>query len=111
MTDVAALLALLVVLALVLAFASKRPIDWIREELRLMRADTWQGEYLVNPALVDVERAALMAAKGRALGKRMKRQGRSLISKTPKPYVPVLTKQVDPVPPLADKVVPIRRVA
>lgn len=117
MTDFIALALFLVTLALLLAFAAGGIVPWIRNEIALMRADTWQGDRLINPALGSFAdpRVALVDMKRKQLGKRMKKQGRSLISKrNAKNYVPELTKPADPPapPPKADKVVtPLRRVA
>jgi hypothetical protein len=113
MTDFLALAALLLVLGLVLAKASGAIVPWVRNEIALMRAETWQGEHLINPRLGSLadERVARVDMKRKRLGKRMKKQGRSLLAK--KEYTPVLTKKAEDTttPPRADKVVPIRRSA
>lgn len=112
--DILATVLFLAVLAAVLAVWSPLPfVAWMRREIQLMRAETFQGDYIVNPALGT--RAdpvvARMDMKRKRLGKRMKKQRRSLLAD--KPYTPVLTKKADePAPPRADKVViPLRRSA
>jgi hypothetical protein len=111
--DFLALAVFLIVLAIVLGKTAGGIVPWIRNEIALMRAQTWQGPYLVNPALGSSTSpgVARMEKKRKALGKRMKKQGRSLLAK--KVYTPVLTKKADDAspPPRADKVVPIRRSA
>jgi hypothetical protein len=85
---------------------------WLRAEWRAGSEETfYRSDYLVNPRLGSVvdPRVAKMMLKQRALGKRMRRKGKTLFSAS-KSYVPVLTKQVPlPDPPKAAEVYPIRR--
>lgn len=109
MNDLFALAVFFAALALVIALSSGDLIAWAREEWRLLRLHTWAPD-AAQPCTLRDERVALMVLKQRALGKRMRRQGRSLLAD--KPYTPVLTKPAeDPAPPKADKVVPFRRAA
>lgn len=80
---------------------------WLREEIRLARAPDWSdGAY--RPGTIDDPDVAYMAVRQRAMAKRMRRQGRSLLG--PKsaraPWVPgphVLNAEPSP-----DNVVPLR---
>jgi hypothetical protein len=83
--DLLALLALLVVVFVVAGWMSTDFVAYVREEWRLIRAETWR-DHIVNPDLVDKDRAALTWTKQRALAKRMRRQGRALL--TGKPFTP-----------------------
>jgi len=83
---------------------------WLREEWRLMRAETWaDGEYEGEPGTVTDPDVRAMVARQRAFGERLRWQGKSLLSG--KEYRPVLTKPADPPPPppMANRVFPIRR--
>lgn len=107
MTDLLALLALLAIVAAFFAVWSGNPIAWLMREIRLARADTWQGPHLVNPDLgtADDPRVAAMVARQKHLGERMKRQGRLIYQRDD--YVPVLTKPAAAPPKFAAKVIPI----
>lgn len=108
MNDMVALLAVLAALALVIGLSSGDLVAWVREEWRLLRMRTWAPEVDAPPCTLRDPKVALMVLKQRALGKRMRKQGRSLLAS--KPYTPALTKPAEePTPPKADKVVPFRR--
>lgn len=106
------ILALLIVLALVILLAARQAgglLLWMREEWRAAYVESFAPERLVNPRLGSVahdDRVALMAVKQRALGKRMRRDGRSLLAG--KAYRPALTKAEPPAKP-APNVVTLRR--
>jgi hypothetical protein len=102
MNDAIALVLLLIVLAvLIVAARGGDFLAWLRDEVRLARADNWATGTLDDP------RVARMFVKQRALARRMRRQGRTLLAG--KEYVPVLTKPTEPPAPRADKVVTLRR--
>lgn len=107
MIDFLALLFIWLVVLLVVLLSAGDIVGWAREEWRRLRAETWAPDNA--PCTVQDPRVALMTLKQRALGKRMRRDGRSLLAS--KPYVPVLTKPAasEATPPKSDKVVPIRR--
>lgn len=112
MNDILALCAFLAALVIVIGLCWPGGFfAWVRNEIALARADQWSGDYLVNPALGSMAdpNVARMDMKRKRLGKRMKKQGRSLLTK--KAYTPVLTKKTDDTTPAprADKIVPIRR--
>lgn len=78
---------------------------WIREEVRLLRAESWgDGVYAGTAADPAVQR---MAKRQAELADRMRNEGRHLLAG--RHYVPVLTKPTEARPPMADKVVPIRK--
>lgn len=115
MTDFLALGALLAFLAFVFSRAAGGFIAWLREEWRLLRMDSWAtSDYVVNPSLgtrADPRVARVDLAR-RALGRRMRKQGRGLLGPRAKPYTPELRPPApDPTPPKAGKVVPVRRSA
>lgn len=100
--DAIALVLLLIVLAFIIVAARGGDIaEWVREETRLARARTWEPGTLSDP------KVARMFIKQRAMARRMRRQGRTLLAG--KEYVPVLTKPTEPPAPRADKVVTLRR--
>jgi hypothetical protein len=102
MNDAIALVLLLIVLAIVIVIARGGDIiDWLRDEAHLARARTWEPGTLSDP------KVARMFVKQRAMARRMRRQGRTLLAG--KDYVPVLTKPTEPPAPRADKVVTLRR--
>lgn len=111
MYDLILLFLLLVAVAVAAAAMSDSPVEWAREEWRRIRADTWApSEPAENTAgSVADPRVARMDLRMRALGKRMRREGRTLHSPQ-KRYVPVLTKPAPAErPPKADRVVtPLR---
>jgi len=82
---------------------------WLRNEWRLIRLDTWAEEpRSTSPAgSVADPRVARMDLRQRAYGKRLRREGRSLLSG--KEYTPALTKEQPAPPPKSGKVVPIRK--
>ena len=93
--DFLALVALLAVFAVALALASRRPLDWIREEWRLMWAETWaRAPERVAGGSIDEPRVKAMDTRMRAYAKRLRREGRSLTAG--KRYIPALTKPADP---------------
>jgi hypothetical protein len=109
--DLLALLALLIVLVCFVAPAAGGLVAWARGEWQLIRANTWQGDHLVNPALGSAREDIAVAhteAMQYELGQRLRRQRRTLLDE--KKYVPALTKPApaEP-PPKADKVAPIRK--
>ena len=106
MSDYHALILIWLVLAIVLALCAGNLTAWAREEWRRLRAESWAPDEF-QPCSVSDPRVARMDLKRRALGKRMRRQGRTLLGG--KGYVPVLTKPAEAPPPKANKVVPIRR--
>ncbi len=107
MTDLLALLVLLAIVAAFFAIWSGNPVAWLLREIRLARAETWQGEHLVNPELGNANdpRVAAMVARQKHLGERMRRQGRHIYERVD--YVPELSKPVAPPPKYAAKVIPI----
>lgn len=100
---------LILALAVVLALASRNPLAWLREEWRLMRADTWAaGPSKIVGATAEEERAKILLHRQRALAKHMRRKGKHLFAG--KRYRPALTAPVAPAtPPRADVVVPMRK--
>jgi hypothetical protein len=100
---------LLLALAIILArSAHLTPWKWAKREWYLVRRETWAPKAGAGTVEGD-PRVERMDAKQRALGKRMRRDGRTLHNPARK-YVPVLTKPAeDPPPPRANKVVPIRK--
>ena len=109
--DVFAFVAIIFAAAVVAAVASHLPIGvWIRREVERARMKTWAptGERPGPCSVKGDPRVQAMVVKQRAFGKRLRRQGRTLLAG--KEYVPALTKPAEPpAPPMADKVVPIRR--
>ena len=109
------ILAMLIVLALVILLAARQAggfLLWLREEWRAAYVESFAPDHLVNPRLGSVahdDRVALMTARQRYLGKRMRREGRSLLAG--KAYRPALTKTEAPVKvaPRSAKVLSIRR--
>ena len=102
MNDAIALVLLLIVLAACIVVARGGDfIAWLREELRLARANNWASGTLEDP------RVAAMTMKQRELADQMRQQGRTLLAG--KGYVPVLTKPTDAPAPRAHKVVNLRR--
>ena len=104
MTDLFALVALWFGIAIVLAGCAGNIVMWAREEWRRIKADSWADD-APQPCSVSDPRVARMDLKRRALGKRLRKQGRTLLAG--KAYVPALTKAVEESPPKASKVVPI----
>jgi ABC-type sugar transport system ATPase subunit len=71
MNDILAFLGIVLVVGAALALWSPMPfIEWVRREIRLMRAETWQGDRLINPALGNLgdERVQRLDKKRKALG-------------------------------------------
>lgn len=115
--DICMLLAFFAVLVIVIwLFNPGNFLAWCREEWRLARADTWEGGVyrgaVGTAADPDVKQ---MVVRQRAFGKRLRRQGRSLLGPEGKrkAYTPELTKPApESPPPRADQVVvPLRRVS
>lgn len=112
---------LVLLVAVVIAIASKHPLRWAREEWRLMRLDAWEspregitGGTLEEPdahasreELLAHDRAKAMDMKMRAYAKRLRRDGRHLIAG--KRYIPALTKPSEPPPTRSGNVLPIRK--
>jgi len=99
-------------IALILALLSGHPIAWFRNELRLMRAETWEpARERVTGATLAEERAARLLYRQRALAKRMRKTGKHLFAG--RRYKPALTAPIatpQPTPPKAFAVVtPIRK--
>lgn len=114
--------ALILVLAIAIAIASKHPLRWAREEWRAMLADSFApqrpgitGGSLAEPhedtasreELKAYDRVKAMDTKLRAYAKRMRRDGRHLIAG--KRYIPFGTKPSEPPPTRSGKVLPIRK--
>lgn len=109
--DFLVLVIIIVAVAFAAGICSGGIAPWARGEWRLMRQHTWAPDPEAGPCTVEGDaRAASMVVKQRALGKRLRREGRSILS-AGREYTPVLTKPAPVVerPPKADKVVPIRR--
>jgi hypothetical protein len=83
-------------------------LHWLREEWRLMWLETWAEEPRSTLGTMADPRVQVMVTRQRAYGKRLRRQGRSLLSG--KEYIPAMTLPAPAKPPKGDKVVPIRRV-
>lgn len=82
-------------------------LRWLRNEWRLIRLDTWVDEPKSTLGTMADPRVAKMVVRQRAYGKRLRRQGRSLLSG--KEYIPAMTQPAPAAkPPKGDKVVPIR---
>lgn len=107
--DLIRLVLLLFAVALLASLLSRMsPVAWLRREWQLMRMRSWaRPREISGPGTLDDPRVQNMVIKQRALGKRMRKQGRTLLSG--KHYIPALTKPGDAPPPKADKVVPIRK--
>lgn len=110
--DLLTLIVLLAAVAVGAAIASGGIGRWALGEWRAMRARSWApGDNLDGPGTMADARVAAMVVRQRAYGRRLRRQGKTLLAG--KEYVPVLTRAVpehhDP-PPRADRVVvPLRR--
>jgi hypothetical protein len=86
-------------------------LHWLREEWRLMWLETWAEEPRSTLGTMADPKVQVMVTRQRAYGKRLRRQGRSLLGgKSGKVYKPALTVQV-PIKPDDGKVIPIRRKA
>lgn len=78
-------------------------IAWLRAEYRAARQETFAPGTMKDP------RTHRLYTKQRALSRRMRKEGRSLLNRE-KWYEPELTKpQPAPAPPKAAEVVPIRK--
>jgi|SRR6185369_1349743 len=100
------------VVAVILALLSGHPVAWFRNELRLIRAETWEpSRERITGATLAEERAARLLYRQRALAKRMRKTGKHLFAG--RRYKPALTAPIAaplPSPPKAFSVVtPIRK--
>jgi hypothetical protein len=107
--DFLALLVLFVLLVAIVAPTAGGFVAYFRGEWRMIRARTWA------PGTADDPDVKAMVVRQRAMGKRLRRQGRSLLGPEGKrkAYTPQLTKPApESTPPRANEVVvPLRRIA
>lgn len=120
-TETTALLAVFAFVMIIAALLDPAPVAswwrrlraWLREELRLLREESWADGIYQGPGTAADPRVAGLAERQRELAARMRAEGRHLLDSPAgarKSYRPALTKPTpEPTPPRAAAVVPIRR--
>lgn len=104
--DVLALVIVIALASIIAGLAAGGVLQWARAEWRRMWVETWGPTGCPEPFTVADPRIARMVLRQRSFGKRLRREGRSLLAG--KAYTPVLTK-VEPAAVRTPNVVPLRR--